>query len=200
MVNRRQPVPVRAELGMQSISARVYGCCGARSTSSVRPSSTSLPAEHHRHPVGQPADDPEIMRDEQDAHAEFALQLPEQIHDLPLHGGVERGGRFVGDEQLRTARQRHGDDDALRHAAAEFVRIGAQTFLGFGDADFRRVRARSRRRARGGWRARRDGAAASTSSICCAHGEHGVERRRRVLENVGDLAVRARRATLARAA
>jgi len=45
------------------------------------------------------------------------------FEDLRLDRDVERGGRFVGDEQLRPAGQRHGDHHALAHAAGEAMRM-----------------------------------------------------------------------------
>ena len=68
-----------------------------------------------------------------------ALQLAQQVEDLGLHGDVEGGGRLVGDEQVRFARYRAGDQDALRHAAGQLVRVGGEGPLGVGDADLRRA-------------------------------------------------------------
>ncbi|KAG1362878.1 hypothetical protein G6F61_014085 [Rhizopus arrhizus] len=45
--------------------------------------------------------------------------------DLRLDGHVQRGGRFVGDQQARLARQGHRDHHALAHAARQFTRQGA---------------------------------------------------------------------------
>ena len=66
------------------------------------------------------------MGDQDQRQARLALQVAQQVEDLRLHGHVERGGRFVGDQQLRARRQRHRDHDALAHAAREFVRIGVE--------------------------------------------------------------------------
>ena len=44
--------------------------------------------------------------------------------DLLLDRHVEGGRRLVGDQHLGPQRQRHGDDDALAHAAGELVGIG----------------------------------------------------------------------------
>ena len=91
-----------------------------------RPGPARAPAvAHHHHAVGDLADDAEVVADEQHAHAVLGLQPREQLHDLALDGDVERGGRLVGDQQLRLAGQRHGDHHALLLAARELVRIGA---------------------------------------------------------------------------
>ena len=61
------------------------------------------------------------------------LQLAHQVEDLRLDRDVQRGGRFVGDQQLGIARQRHGDHHALAHAAGQLVRIGVHTMLRLGN-------------------------------------------------------------------
>ena len=55
------------------------------------------------------------------------LQVEDQVEDLRLDRHVQRGGRLVGDQQLRLAGQRHGDHRALPHAAGQLVRIFART-------------------------------------------------------------------------
>ena len=63
------------------------------------------------------------------------LQLAHQVEDLRLDGDVERRRRLVGDQHLGIARQRHGDHDALAHAARQLVRIGVRALLRLGDVD-----------------------------------------------------------------
>ena len=75
------------------------------------------------------------MRDEDDRHAELGAQSLEQPHDLRLDRHVERGRRLVGDQKLGLGQERHGDHDALAHAAGELVRIVADPPLRVGDAD-----------------------------------------------------------------
>jgi hypothetical protein len=55
--------------------------------------------------------------------------------DLRLDGHVERGGRFVGDQQVGFVGQRHGDHHALALAARELVWVGTETFLDAGEPD-----------------------------------------------------------------
>jgi hypothetical protein len=62
------------------------------------------------------------------------LQLDHQVEDLRLDGDVERRGRLVGDQHLGIAGQRHGDHDALAHAARKLVRILVERGGGVGDA------------------------------------------------------------------
>ncbi len=84
--------------------------------------------------VGELGDHPEVVGDEDDRGAELLAQRPHQLEDLRLDRHVERGGRLVGDEQLRVAGERHGDHHALAHAAGELVRVLLRARLGRGDA------------------------------------------------------------------
>ena len=91
-------------------------------------------AIHDQHAVGHLGHHAHVVRDEDHAHVHFLLQLPDQLQDLGLDGHVQRGGGLVGDQQLRLAGQRHGDHDALAHAAGQLVRIAVQDGTGLGDA------------------------------------------------------------------
>ena len=81
------------------------------------------PGIHDHDLVAQLGDDAEIVGDEQDGQAEVALQRSQQVEDLRLNGDVERGRRFIGDEQLRAADEGHGNHHPLAQAARELVRI-----------------------------------------------------------------------------
>ena len=63
------------------------------------------------------------MRDEEIAQAETLLQIQQQVDDLRLHRDVERGHRFVADDEFRLQRQRARDADALALAAGELMRV-----------------------------------------------------------------------------
>jgi hypothetical protein len=93
-------------------------------------------ALHDGDTVGDLADDGEVVRDEEHGEAVRGLEAREEIEDLRLHGDVERGGGFVGDEQARAVDERHGDDDALALATRELVRVVVQPLLGVGESDF----------------------------------------------------------------
>jgi hypothetical protein len=90
---------------------------------------------HDDDAVGHLGDDPEVVGDEQDRHADLVLQLAHEVEDLRLDGHVERGGRLVGDQQLGVARQRHRDHHALAHPARHLVRVVLDALGGLGDAD-----------------------------------------------------------------
>ena len=59
----------------------------------------------------------------------------QQIQYLRLHGDIERGGRFIGEQQAGVAGQRHGDHYPLAHAAAKLVRILLQAGSAIGNPD-----------------------------------------------------------------
>ena len=116
-------------------SPTVYGCCGARSTVRHRPGLDGPARVHDQHVVRDLADHAEIVGDQDDRRVELALQVGQQIQDLCLHRHVERGGRLVGDDQVRIVDQRHRDHRALPHAAGELVRILVDAPVRLRDAD-----------------------------------------------------------------
>ena len=84
---------------------------------------------HHGNPVGDFSGHAEIVRHEDHAHAHFLLDLAQQKQDLDLDRGVQRRGRFVGEQQLRTAGQCNRDHGALSKSAGQFVRISVEPTL-----------------------------------------------------------------------
>ena len=77
----------------------------------------------HGNAVAILGDEAEAVGDEQHRAADRIAKLAQFAHHLRLDGDVERGRRLIGDKQEGPREQRHGDDDALAHAAAQFVRI-----------------------------------------------------------------------------
>ena len=75
-------------------------------------------------------------------------QIDQEPDDLRLDRHVERRGRLVGDQQVGIGGKRHGDDDALLHAAGQLVRIEMVDRGRLGDAQLRHQldAARPRRR------------------------------------------------------
>ena len=84
---------------------------------------------HHGHPVGHFGHHADVMGDEQDGQAELFLELPEQVEEFGLDDHVQRGGRFVGDDEFGPQRQGQGDHDPLAHAAGHLVRIFLEALL-----------------------------------------------------------------------
>ncbi len=94
-----------------------------------------LAALHDVDALGHLADDAEVVGDEQQRHAHLALQLLQQLEDLRLDRHVERGGRLIGDQQVRLVGERHGDHDALALAARQLMRKRVETLFRLADAD-----------------------------------------------------------------
>ncbi len=123
-LNRRGPGA--SSRGIDRSSARVYGCRGEVNNCRRRTSSTTWPEIHHRHPVGDLGDHAEVVGDEHHRHAEVVLHGAQQVEDLALRGHVQRGGRLVGDQQLRVAGDRHRDHRPLPHTARQLERVGVE--------------------------------------------------------------------------
>ena len=70
-----------------------------------RPISTSSPAYITADAVAEAGHDPEVVGDEQHAHALLAPERVQQAEDLGLHDDVERRGRLVGQQQASAARR-----------------------------------------------------------------------------------------------
>ena len=84
----------RARVGMRGAREKFVGR-GALST--MRPAYMTCTRS------AETRDDAEIVRDPDHRHAEFALHFFDEIENLRLHGDIERGGRFVGNQQFRLA-------------------------------------------------------------------------------------------------
>ena len=95
----------------------------------------NLAVLHDADPIGDLAHDAEVVGDEQHRHAGAPLNLLQQLQDLRLHRDVERGGRLVGDQQVRFVGERHGDHHPLPLPAGELVRIAAEPAFRIGNAD-----------------------------------------------------------------
>ncbi len=79
--------------------------------------------------LGHIGDHAEVVGNQQNRHAELALHVADQLQDLRLHGDVKRGGGLVGDQERRTADQRHRDHGALPEPARQLERIGVDRLL-----------------------------------------------------------------------
>ena len=90
---------------------------------------------HHVYPVSVARHDAEVVGYQQQRGIVVGDLRLEQFEQLRLNSHVERGGRLVGDNHVRHAAHPHGDHDALTHAAAELVGIGAGAQPRLGDVD-----------------------------------------------------------------
>ena len=91
---------------------------------------------HHQRAVSHFGHHAHIMGDEQHRHPLFFLQRFYQRKDLRLDGNIQRGGRFVGNQQSWITGQRDGDHHPLTHAAGKAQRIFIQPRCSSRDPDF----------------------------------------------------------------
>ena len=141
-----------------------------------------MPGIHHRHTIGHLVDHGQIVGDQQQRHAAFALQAAEQRQNLSLNGHIERGRGFVGDEHIRLAGECDGDHHALLEPARELVRIGIPACRRVRHADFLeqgQAAFASRPAAQAGMGGQR-------LANLLADGEHRVERAHRFLKHHAD--------------
>ena len=122
-ISRSPPSAWRAGLGTASSRPWVYGWLWLANSASVRRLLDDAAGVHDHDPVGDVGDHAQVVGDEQDRRADLDAQVAQHVQDAGLDGDVQRGGGLVGDEQLRSAGDRHGDHDALPHAAGELVRV-----------------------------------------------------------------------------
>ena len=92
-------------------------------------------AAHDEHPRRHLGDDAHVVGDQDHRDAGPPLEVAQEGEDLRLNRDVEGGGRFVGDQQLRPAGERHGDHHPLPLPAGKLVRILAEPAGGLRDAD-----------------------------------------------------------------
>src|SRR5581483_9972677 len=78
---------------------------------------------HDRDAVGHVPYYTHVVRDEYVGQAVRALQRPQEVENLRLDRHVEARGRLVGDDELRSRRQRARDGDALPLPSGELVRV-----------------------------------------------------------------------------
>jgi hypothetical protein len=76
----------------------------------------------------QSISEPEIVRDEEERAAFLFADLVEQVEDRGAGEGVQRSGRFVGENQLGPVRQGAGDGNPLALANTKTVRSHLQPF------------------------------------------------------------------------
>ena len=123
-----------------------------------RPDLADAPGVHHGHPVAGFGDHAHVVGDQHHGRAMVLAQPLEQRNDLRLDRHVQRGGRFVGDDQFGLGGQRQRDHHALAHAAGKLVRVLFEPLFGRRDAGFlqQRIGTRARlfgadRQVRAGW-------------------------------------------------
>ena len=169
--------------------ARVGVAAGERRFRRVAPISTSRPWRNTAMRSAMPAASAMSWLMKSSVMPSSRTSCVDQRDDLGLHDGVERAGRLVGDQQLRSGGDRRGDGDALALAAGKLVRIGAHRARDRAGGRGRAVRRPWRRPAgdRG-----RDGVR-TTSAICSPTRQHRIEAGAGILEDEADVAAADRR-------
>ena len=77
----------------------------------------------HDDPAGDPPHHARFMSDENDGEAELAVDVAQQCENGGGRLGIERGGRFVGQEERGVGRERARDADALLLPTRELAGI-----------------------------------------------------------------------------
>jgi hypothetical protein len=134
---------------------------------------------HDGHVVGMVRHHPEVVGDEEHAHAGLGLQPAHQREDLGLDRHVQCSGRFIGDQQAGLARHRQRDHHALAHAARELVRILMLPLLRRRDLD----QLEHAQGLRAGCRAIEPLVQAQRFGDLLADGEERIQARHRLLED-----------------
>ncbi|KAH0438605.1 hypothetical protein KCU90_g3480, partial [Aureobasidium melanogenum] len=84
------------------------------------------PFPHDHHPLAQLADQRQIVADHDQRHTGALVKFAQQPDDLRLDRYVERGRRFIGDDQFWTARKCPSDAHALALTARQLMRVARQ--------------------------------------------------------------------------
>src|SRR3981189_1517911 len=147
------------------------------------PVSTTRPAYITAPLAAAPPHPAHVVGDEHHRRSALAAHAFEQIDDLSLHRHVEGGGGFVGDDDARLAAERQRQDDALAHAAGQFVRIAVEPLARSRNTNFRQ----QSRRALAGLVARYIKMRGDGLDQLVADRHQRIETGERVLENGSDL-------------
>ncbi|CSD24982.1 Uncharacterised protein [Vibrio cholerae] len=78
---------------------------------------------HHRYAISNVRNHTHIVSNQHATHIILLTQFANQIQDLVLNRHIQRGGRFIGDDQIRFTSQRDRNHHPLTHATRELVRI-----------------------------------------------------------------------------
>ena len=69
------------------------------------------------HKLRVPRDEAKVVCDEENGHATLVGDAVDEVEDFLLCGDVERGGGFIGDEQIGLGSEGHRNHHALLLAA-----------------------------------------------------------------------------------
>ena len=85
----------------------------------------NLAQVHDGDVVGQVFYNRQVVRDKQVRQIVFVAQVRQQVDDLRLNRDVQRGNRFVQNDEFWAENQSAGDAHALTLSAGELVRVSA---------------------------------------------------------------------------
>ncbi len=68
---------------------------------------------HHSDVIGNAGHHIQVMADKNQRHLQIGAQLPQQFQNFRLHRHIQRGGRFIGNQQHRIAGESHGNHNPL---------------------------------------------------------------------------------------
>jgi hypothetical protein len=123
------------------------------------------------------------MGNDDQPHPRGCLQFLQQTEYLGLDGDIERRGRLIGDQELRTTGDRHGDHHALAHATGHLMRVVVKPALGVGNPHL----PQELDRAVAGFLARDVGVTPDCLDQLISDGNDRIERCHRILEDHRDV-------------
>ena len=94
-----------------------------------------VPGVHHVDPISHLLNHAETVGDEDDRGRSLLDERVEQTQHLGLNRHVERGGRLVGNHQLRFGCQCHRNADPLPHPSRQLNRIAGEHPIWIGELD-----------------------------------------------------------------
>ena len=80
-------------------------------------------------PMAQGSNGEQVVRNIKDGRSHIAVQCREELEDFGLSDGIQRAGRFVGEEQSRPMENGHRDADTLSLAKTQLGRTAAKKFI-----------------------------------------------------------------------
>ena len=108
--NRRHQTPC---VWVEGLSEQVNGPTDLDDSSGI----------HHRDPVADLPHQREVVADVEHGCAQPMLKFRDQIEDPRLDGDIESGSGLVGDEEVRVAGERLGDQHSLLHPTRKLMRV-----------------------------------------------------------------------------
>ena len=79
---------------------------------------------HDQHLIRQLRNDRQVVRDDDERHLQFLLEILDQLQHLRLNRYVDGCRRLVGDQQPGATGEGHGNHGALAHTSTQIERIG----------------------------------------------------------------------------